>query len=215
VGQNAASKRHHCRNTNVVHNAPGQMSKRTTKILIIGLLTTTGLTFGYFKVDKFLKVDSCLDQGGRWNYKTNKCETTEGSLDTLNKLHGYNELAGSDGRTVYTISEYNTDQADIENIKRPERTIIVNPTIDTAQLFKIWTLDPDGPHADFWIKRECFYVVDYDGNGAMPYELKGDSITIYYNDFIQKGLIKKVTKDSLTIKWDGLDELTGYIEWRN
>jgi len=200
-----------------VHNAPGQMSKRTTKILIIGLLTTTGLTFGYFKVDKFLKVDSCLDQGGRWNYETENCEyeTAVEPMDTLDKLHGYNELAGSDGRTVYTISEYNTDQADIENIKRPEKTLILNPTIDTTQLFRIWTLDPDGPHADFWIKREYFYVVDYDGNGAMPYELKGDSITIYYNDFIQKGLIKKVTKDSLIIKWNGLDELTGYIEWRN
>jgi len=194
------------------------MSKRTTKILIIGLLTTTGLTFGYFKVDKFLKIDSCLDQGGRWNYETDECEfSVSGDLnqnDSLNKLNGYNELADRDDRKVYTISEYNTDLDDAENIKRPN-TKIINPTIDTTQLFKIWTLDPEGPHADFWIKREYFYVVDYDGDGAMPYELKGDSLTIYYNDFIQKGLIKKVTKDSLIIKWDGLDELTGYIEWRN
>jgi hypothetical protein len=201
-----------------VHNAPGQMSKRTTKILIIGLLTTTGLTFGYFKVDKFLKVDSCLDQGGRWNYETDECEfSVSGDLiqnDSLYKLNGYNELADRDDRKVYTISEYNTDLDEAENIKRPD-TKIINPTIDTTQLFKIWTLDPEGPHADFWIKREYFYVVDYDGDGAMPYELKGDSLTIYYNDFIQKGLIKKVTKDSLIIKWDGLDELTGYIEWRN
>lgn len=198
-------------------NAPRQMSKRTTKILIIGLLTTTGLTFGYFKVDKFLEVDSCLDRGGRWNYETNRCEyeTAVVSLDTLEKLNGYNELAGSDGRTVYTISEYNTDQPDIENIKRPERTLIVNPTIDTAQLFRIWTLDPDGPHADFRIQKEHFYVVDYDGDGRMPYIFKKDSLTIYYNDFIQKGRVLKVTKDTLIIKWDDADEPTSYIEWRN
>jgi hypothetical protein len=193
------------------------MSKRTTKILIIGLLTTTGLTFGYFKVDKFLQVDSCLDRGGRWNYETNKCEyeTTVESLDTLDKLHGYNELAGSDGRTVYTISEYNTDQADIENIERPERTLIINPSIDTSKFFRIWTLDPDGPHADFRITKNEFYVVDYDGDGSMPYILDKDSLTIYYNDFIQKGRVLKVTKDSLKIMWDDADESTAYIEWRN
>jgi len=209
---------HYVTCTNVVHNAPGQMSKRTTKILIIGLLTTTGLTFGYFKVDKFLKVDSCLDRGGRWNYETNECEYTVSAdliqNDTLYKLNGYNELADRDGREVYTISEYNTDLADIENIKRPE-TQIVNPSVDTSNLFRIWTLDPDGPHADFWIKKEHFYIVDYDGDGRMPYLLNKDSLTIYYNDFVQKGRVLKVTKDSLTIKWDDADEPTGYIEWRN
>ncbi len=50
------------------------MTKRTTKILIIGLLTVTGLTFGYYKIDKFIKIDSCLDNGGRWNHETNECE---------------------------------------------------------------------------------------------------------------------------------------------
>ena len=177
---------------------------------------TTGLTFGYFKVDKFLKVDSCLDSGGRWNYETGTCdyETTAESLDTLHKLQGYNELAGRDGRTVYTISEYNTDQADIENIKRPD-TQIINPSIDTSMLFKIWTLDPDGPHADFRITKKEFYVVDYDGDGSMPYILNGDSLTIYYNDFIQKGKVLKVTKDSLIIIWNDVDGPTGFIEWRN
>ncbi|MEA5520808.1 hypothetical protein [Limnoraphis robusta] len=192
------------------------MSKRTTKILIIGLLTTTGLTFGYFKVDKFLKVDSCLDRGGRWNYETNECELeTTAKSDTVDTLHGYNELLGKDDRTVYTVSEYNTDLENVDNVKRPEKTIINNPTVDTALLFRIWTLDPDGPHADFWIKKEHFYIVDYDGDGRMPYILDKDSLTIYYNDFIQKGRVLKVTKDSMTIKWDDADEPTDYIEWRN
>ncbi|MFM7852004.1 MAG: hypothetical protein ACKO96_08810, partial [Flammeovirgaceae bacterium] len=107
-------------------------------------MTTTGLTFGYFKVDKFLKVDSCIDGGGRWNHESNNCEyeKTVGLTDTLNKLRGYNELVGNDGMTVNTISSYNADQAGIENIKRPKRTLIINPKIDTAQLFGIWALDP-------------------------------------------------------------------------
>lgn len=54
------------------------------------------------------------------------------------------ELAGRDSRSAYTILEYNTDLADIQNIERPERTEITNPTIDTSQLFRIWALDPDG-----------------------------------------------------------------------
>ncbi|GJM60752.1 hypothetical protein [Persicobacter diffluens] len=61
---------------------------------------------------------------------------------------------------------------------------------------------PAGPHADFWFKPNEFYVVDYDGDGAMPYILKEDSLTIFYNDFIQKGVILSVSKDTLKIYWD-------------
>lgn len=28
----------------------------------------------YPKIDQFLKVDRCLDRGGRWNYEINQCE---------------------------------------------------------------------------------------------------------------------------------------------
>jgi hypothetical protein len=44
------------------------------KVLIIGLPI---LVIGYFiaiKVNTFLKIDSCLDSGGRWNYSKNICE---------------------------------------------------------------------------------------------------------------------------------------------
>jgi hypothetical protein len=190
------------------------MSNRATKILLIGLLTVGILTFGYYKVDKFLKVDSCLDKGGRWNYETGECETIEPKTESV-KLNGYNELANEDSLKQYTISEYNTDLPDVSNIKRPEKSEIVDSKIDTLLLFRIWTLDPNGPHADFHISKKDFYAVDYDGNGSMPYILRKDSLTIFYNDFIQKGRILKVTKDKLTIKWNEANRPTEYVEWRN
>ena len=136
-------------------------------------------------------------------------------MDNSDKLHGYDELANEDSLKQYTISEYNTDLTDVANIKRPEKSLIINPTIDTLLLFRIWTLDPNGPHADFRLTKEEFYAVDYDGDGSMPYILKRDSLTIYYNDFIQKGRILKVTKDNLTIKWNDATRATEYVEWRN
>lgn len=67
------------------------MNKRTTKILIIAFLTTIGLTFGYVKIDKFLKVDSCLDHSGRWNYETNECDTADFIVTPLKVAYiGYN-----------------------------------------------------------------------------------------------------------------------------
>jgi len=53
------------------------MNERAIKILIIGLITIGVLCVGYFKIDKFFIIDSCLDKGGRWNYETNECETDE------------------------------------------------------------------------------------------------------------------------------------------
>ena len=85
---------------------------------------------------------------------------------------------------------------------------------DTTYLFKIWTLDRDGPHADFRMNKNEFFVVDYDGDGAMPYILNKDSLTIFYNDFIQKGLIVSISKETLIICWDHTGKPTKYIEWK-
>lgn len=32
------------------------------------------LVFVFFRINRFLEIDSCLDSGGRWNYETNQCE---------------------------------------------------------------------------------------------------------------------------------------------
>jgi hypothetical protein len=127
--------------------------------------------------------------------------------------HGYDELANPDSLKAFAISDYNTDNPDVKNIARPDKPII-NTSLDTALLFGIWTSDPDGAHADFDFTRKSFYIVDYDGNGDMPYHLIGDQLTIYYNDFIQEGQILSVTRDTLKLRWKDYDEPNFYVRWK-
>jgi hypothetical protein len=50
--------------------------KQKKYLIYIGIIFL--ILVGYWglkNIDKFLKIDSCLDQGGSWNYKLNKCET--------------------------------------------------------------------------------------------------------------------------------------------
>jgi len=124
------------------------------------------------------------------------------------------QLVDERSKKTYAGSKYYID-LESQNIDRFSKTIITNPIIDTTYLFKIWTLDPNGPHADFWFKRTEFYVVDYDGDGAMPYKLDRDSLTIFHTDFIRKGRIVSVGKDTLKINWSESENLTEYTEWEN
>ncbi len=130
--------------------------------------------------------------------------------DTIN--HGYNELADQSNRATFTISDYNSDNPEIENIERPEKSII-NTKLNTSNLFAIWTADPKGPHADFEITKDFFSVTDYDGNGDMPFELIGNHLKVYYNDFIQEGEIISVSKDSLKIRWKDFENANNYVKW--
>ena len=139
---------------------------------------------------------------------------SESELKT-DSVDAYNELANSDKRETFTISEYNTDNPEIENIKRPKKTIIRHLAIDTAQAFGIWTQDPKGPHADFWLTAKSFLVVDYDGDGHMPYILDGNKITIFFNDFIQEGIINSTENDTLKIKWSDIDVEIEYMKFEN
>lgn len=186
--------------------------------MIIGLFIILIGVWAYPNVDQFFKIDGCLDKGGRWNYETKECEFTNSESNIVihdsDSMNGYNQLADEQNRKTFTISEYNTD-LDSKDIERPEKALIKNPTFDTALLFKIWTSDPDGPHADFWFNRTEFYVVDYDGNGAMPYLIDQNSLTIFYNDFIQKGIIVSVGNDTLKIHWNESEKPTEYVEWNN
>ena len=134
------------------------------------------------------------------------------STDTSSIYNGYNELANSDNRKIFTISNYNTDNPEITNIKRPIVSRI-KTNLDTVALFGIWTSDPNGPHADFELTSKSFYVVDYDGDGEMPYELIDNKLKIYYNDFIQEGKIISVSKDTLKIQWKDIDNINNYVKW--
>ena len=80
-------------------------------------------------------------------------------------------------------------------------------------LFGIWASDPDGPHADFELTKKSFYVVDYDGDGAMPYILNHDTIKVFYEDYVRVGIIKSVTKDTLKIDWGG-NGIVNCIKWK-
>lgn len=62
---------------------------------IIILLVITGIIlisiYGIIKGINFLKVDSCLDSGGRWNYTLNKCEYIDLESELLNTYYWYSE----------------------------------------------------------------------------------------------------------------------------
>ena len=148
---------------------------------------------------------SCKSQTGATSQKSEANVT-----DSVN--HGYNELANPDNRKSFTISDFNADNQEIKNIGRPS-TSTINTKLDTSLLFGVWTTDPNGPHADFELTRKSFFVVDYDGNGDMPYELTDDKLKIYYNDFIQKGKVLSVGKDTLKIKWKDFDNINEYVRW--
>ena len=109
----------------------------------------------------------------------------------------------------------NTGSIEIDNIDRPEKTILRNLEIDTTEAFGIWAQDPNGPHADFWLTAKSFFVADYDGDGEMPYILDKNTITIFYDDFIQKGLITSTVNDTLKIKWSDNENETEYVKFEN
>ena len=147
--------------------------------------------------------------------KNNILNLETGTELKSDSVETYNELANTEKRKTLEISEYNTENSETENIKRSEKTIIRNLEIDTTKAFGIWTQDPNGPHADFWLTKKSFYVVDYDGDGAMPYILDKNKITVFYNDFIQKGTITSTENDILKIKWSDMDKETEYVKFEN
>ena len=131
-----------------------------------------------------------------------------------NIKNGYNELENADSLKIFTISNYNRDDPNTKNIKTPKSSII-KTEIDTTKLFKIWVANNDSPHADFVFGKNNFYVVDYDGNGEMKYELIGNKLKIYYNDFLQEGEIISVDNEKLKIRWKDSKQINEYVIWKN
>ena len=157
----------------------------------------------------FLALISCKN-------KTNNSKKTLGHPTLGDKSHnpGYDELANPNNEKSFPISDYNTDNKDVKNIHRPNETIIKS-TIDTSLLFSIWASDPKGPHADFVFSNKSFFVVDYDGDGDMPYELLDKKLKVYYNDFVQEGEIISVSNNTLKIKWKEYDYTNNYVKWKD
>jgi hypothetical protein len=109
---------------------------------------------------------------------------------------------------VFTACNHQQNNSVEGGVMRSERE-----PIDTALLFGTWTTDPEGPHADFKWTKKSFFMVDYDENGDMPFELIDRKLKVYFNDFIQEGTIQSVGKDSLIITWDDFDQAITYIRW--
>ena len=62
------------------------MNRNRLFILTVGLLIILAGIWAYPMLEKFFKVDGCLDKGGSWNYDTQKCDFGE-EITTYN--NGY------------------------------------------------------------------------------------------------------------------------------
>lgn len=122
-------------------------------------------------------------------------------------------LTKKENKLFETISKKNTDLVDVKNSDHPKQSKIIKSKFDLDLLFGIWTYNPEDPHADFELSKNSFYVVDYDGNGDMPYIINHDTIKVYYNDYISIGIIKNASKDTLKIDWDK-NGITNYVKWK-
>ena len=134
--------------------------------------------------------------------------------ESTKKAHIENStIPKTENRIIETVSAKNTDIESLQNIDRPKQSKIIRSKFDLKILFGIWTYDPEGPHADFQLTKKSFYVVDYDGDGDMPYLINQDTIKVYYNDYISVGIIKNATKDTLKIDWDE-NGIINYVKWK-
>ena len=86
--------------------------------------------------------------------------------------------------------------------------------IDTNLLFQAWTTDLNGPHADFVISSNAFYLVDFDGDGNKVYSLSHDTLSVALDASLLTGKIIAVNKDSLIIQWKDDNAQTCYLRWK-
>jgi hypothetical protein len=108
-----------------------------------------------------------------------------------------------------------SDDPEVKNIARPNRTYIKNPKYSLFNFFGVWGGDENEPVSDFRVDKDIFDVADYEGNANMPYILYNDSLIVFYNDFIRNGKIIFSSKDSLVIRWKNFDGnyIHSYNRW--
>lgn len=90
----------------------------------------------------------------------------------------------------------------------------INTKLDTALVFGIWTIDPNGPHAEFVLSKKSYYIVDYDGDADIPYELKDNILKIHFKENTMEGEVVYVGKDNLKIIWSNNADTTKYKRWK-
>lgn len=53
------------------------MKKKSIIIIFLSLAIIIALVYGFEWIKNFIKIDECLDKGGRWNYELGECEYVE------------------------------------------------------------------------------------------------------------------------------------------
>lgn len=109
--------------------------------------------------------------------------------------------------------ENQSKQKCIGNLHKPAKSSITNPMYLESNIYGVWTIDPNGPHADFEIDKDYYFLVDQEGDANMIYTICFDSIKVYFNDFTSKGQITKAKNDTLIIDWDSQGH-TEYQRWK-
>lgn len=97
-------------------------------------------------------------------------------------------------------------------LKSKKKPVFKNVEIDTTLLFGVWGIVQDGD-AEFRITSKDFYVVDFFERSL--YTLEKNKLTIHKSEYYREGTIINVTKDSLKIKWDFIDDISNYWRFKN
>lgn len=92
------------------------------------------------------------------------------------------------------------------------KPVFENLEVDTTLLFGTWGIVKGGD-AEFRITNKDFYVVDFFENSL--YKLEKNKLIIHNSEYYREGIIMNVTKDSLKIKWDFIDNISNYWEFEN
>ncbi len=50
---------------------------KKVKTILIAILIIGSVCFAFLKIQQFIEIDKCLDNGNRWNYSANKCENKQ------------------------------------------------------------------------------------------------------------------------------------------
>ena len=93
------------------------------------------------------------------------------------------------------------------------QSVPTNRTIDKSKLLGVWwnSQEKDAPHASFAINDSTIFYPDQEGKSEFKYEIKGDSLIIYFQDYINSSHIDKLTENTLELTTDGEKSLF----WKN
>lgn len=85
------------------------------------------------------------------------------------------------------------------------QSITTNLTIDKSKLLGVWwnSNEKDAPHASFAINDSTIFYPDQEGQSEFKYQIKNDSLVIYFEDFVNTSHIDKLTYDLLELTTDG------------